>query len=247
MFRRILVTALALSAACSSLTTSAVPMLGLDMDPSTPGIQSSLSVPEGSTFSINLVAFDDGTPITPILVDAVGIELLSIPGTGSATFGGATAGSFAALMGPPGLGAIDVGDGMFTGIDASLAALPPTPTPGSLGNFSYFGSPALLSVTTAAVAEIADTFDELMSFSFTAGTAGSMSFSTLGFPPGTELLFSGAGGPLFPGLLPTGLLTITSIVPPPPPPPPPTGAPEPGTIALMALGLLGLIRKKIIR
>lgn len=253
MFRKKLVSVLAIVSTSLTLTANAGPMLGLDMDPSTPGIQSTLSVPDGSPFSINLVAFDDGTIPTPILVDTIAIELVALslvgPGPDPASFGGATAGAIAASMGPPGVGAIDIVDGMPTGFDPTLAALPGF-FPGSLGLFGYFGAPTLLSVSTLAAAMVADTFDVMMSFSFTADTVGDMMFDVSGFPPGTELLFAGApsGGPLFPTLLAPGSLTIMPLVPPPPPPPPPPpGIPEPGTIALMVLGLVGLMRKKLIR
>jgi hypothetical protein len=238
---------LAIVSTSVTLTANATPILGLDLDIGTAGIQSTLSVTEGDIFTFDLVAFDDGTPTTPILVDTVAINLLSLPGSGTATFGGATAGAFAALLGPPGLGAFDFGDTIPTDIDPSLAPLlvPPI-SPFSLGSFSYGspGLPALLSISTLPAAMSVDTFDVLMSFEFTAITAGEMFFDVLGFPPGSELLFSGAptpGGSLFPTLLGPSTLSIMASTP---PPPPPTGIPEPGTIALLAFGLAGLMGRK---
>ena len=212
---------------------NAAPVLGLDMDPGTPGIQSTLSVPEGSPLTVNLVAFDDGTPVTPILVDAVAVEM-TLAGTGGVGFGGATVGPFGLAM-----GAIDAVDFIPVGIDPTLAGLP-TPTPGSLGLFSYFGAPTLLSISTLATALVADSFDVVMSFSFSAVTAGTVSMFTPGSPPGSELLFAGAGGPLFPAMMPPATLTITSSAPPPPPP----GIPEPGTLFLSLIALAGVMKSR---
>lgn len=245
MLRKKIISVLAIVGTSLTFTANATPIIGLDMDIGTAGIQSTLSVTEGDTFSFDLVAFDDGIPTSPILIDAVAVDLFSFPVTGSATFGGATAGGFAASMGPPGLGPVDVGDGIPTGIDPTLSALPIPPLPSSLGTFSYFGTPALLSISSLATAMVADTFDVLMSFEFTAISAGDVFFDISGFPPGSELSFAGSptGGPLFPALLPSTTLSIMSVTPPPPP-----SVPEPGTILLLALGLSGLIaRKKYIK
>eukprot|EP01026_Neomeris_dumetosa_P002473 TRINITY_DN106648_c0_g1_i2.p1 TRINITY_DN106648_c0_g1~~TRINITY_DN106648_c0_g1_i2.p1 ORF type:complete len:159 (-),score=26.11 TRINITY_DN106648_c0_g1_i2:44-520(-) len=125
---------------------------------------------EGSPYTINLVAYDDGTPVTPILVDAIAVNLFT-SGTGTTAFSAAAAGAFG--IGMP--FAVDAGDGVPLLVDSTLASLPALP--GALGNFSYFGAPTLLSITTAAAAALADTFDVMMSFDFTATTAG-ISLST---------------------------------------------------------------------
>lgn len=235
MLRKTILYALTIVAACISTSAISAPILGFDMDPGTPGIQTTLTLPEGSPYSINLVAYDDGTPVTPILVDAVAVNLFGT-GSGTSAFGGASAGAFGLAM----VGALDTGDGVPLGIDGTLTSLPALP--GALGNFGYFGLPSLLSMTTAAAAATADTFDVLMSFDFTAITAGVIDYAVSGAPPGSELLFFGAGGSLFPSLF-GGTVDIMSTTP--PPPPPPSGIPEPGILSLLGLGLLAMTRRRI--
>ena len=52
-------------------TASATPIISVDTDPGTPGIQSTLTVGLGTTFTVRVVIRDDGTPTTPTVFDNV--------------------------------------------------------------------------------------------------------------------------------------------------------------------------------
>lgn len=214
----------ALAATASSV--SAAPILAIDLDSTTPGIQSSLMVTSGTALSIDVVAYDDGTPVTPILVDSVVMGVMtSAPGIAPVTAPTA-AGSFAGSLFPAAADAFTVGP-----VVPGTALFPFLPTPlldtGIVGYFGVIGAPgaALLPIGAAAAIDVLN-----LGLTAATGVAGSTAtFSIFGFPPGSELGFGGA--PLTPALL-SGTVTII--------PSGPTPMPEPATMALFGMGLLGL-------
>ncbi len=63
---------------------SAAPIVAIDLDRTTAGIQSSLTVSPGAMILVDVVAFDDGSPPTPVAVDSVILDVLnSAPGVAS--------------------------------------------------------------------------------------------------------------------------------------------------------------------
>lgn len=243
MFTRFKMLMMACLMACIS-AANATPVLMMDLDPSTPGIQTTFTATEGDSLSFNLVAFDDGVrepPLfppasppgfPPILVDTVAVDLL-LTGSGLASLVDATAGAFG--LGLP--GAIDLFDLAPLGLDPGLA------TGLSFGGIGAHGYSALpfdaipLSITDAITAASADVFDVLIEYSFTADSAGTVDFETLGSPDGAELLYAFAptGGPLMPTEFISTLTILSST--------PPTGLPEPASLILVMIGLAAIRRR----
>lgn len=219
--------------AATASGASAAPILAVDLDATTAMIDSVLMVPIGTPLMISIVAFDDGLG-APILVDTVSMGVsTSVPGV--ASIGAPTmAGAFAASIFLP----LDLGSGAAVGPGSPLTPLPaPAPTPGAdtgiVGYFSAIGSAGAaflpigsLALGGVSVLDLAPTV---------AASVGPTTFSIFGFPAGSELNFSPptGPGPLFPTLVP-GFLTVFD------PGPPPNGIPEPGTMLLFGVGLLGL-------
>lgn len=214
-------------------TIMAVPVVAIDLDSGTAGIQSSLSVLTGTVLSASLVAYDDGTAPSPVLIGAVGTDIIS-SSSGVASLGlVATAGGFADLLAnavdifspppPSPLVAVVSGTALTPFFLATPAAL------GSVGylDFSFVAAGALLPVGMAS-------FIDLINFSITAGSVGSSIISS----------DAGSLSGVFPGFLDfpfsaTAELTVTSA----------GGGggnniPEPSILLLMMLGWLGFSSRR---
>jgi hypothetical protein len=198
----------------------ALPIISVDLDPATPGIQSTLSVDVGTSFTIDLVVTGDGVPFDLAIFETVfnsaGAVLGLAGGTGSPTAGGLAALGFGAgdayapnLLAP--------GAPMATGpIFAPAAGF--SGQSGGIGMLLFGGSPFVGDFSVYSL-----TFDALVAGSSdiapSAG-AGLPAEGGLGFF-GTPVAFAAAGA----------TVTVDDIGP---------VIPEPSILALFALGLLGI-------
>ena len=60
----------------SASSASAAPVISMDMDPGTPGIQSALTVAPQTTFNVDVVISDDGGAPSPFLFQEITLEVL---------------------------------------------------------------------------------------------------------------------------------------------------------------------------
>lgn len=214
-------------------TASALPMISVDLDPGTAGIQSALTVDPGDTFTVDVVYTGDGAATFDafafdVVFNDMGAGVLGlVGGTGSPT-----AGSIAATA--P-IAALDAFGGVFVGIGIGDALTPsgvPFPiaapfTAGSdgLGMFSIalpFGG----GVPIGAGVDV-----DLFTLGLVALAPGMSSVApSLGvkpIPPPLGGLFI-AGAPVG-HTLASGSVTVTAPIP------------APTTIALLGIGLAGLV------
>lgn len=212
-------------------TAWAVPIISVDLDPGTVGIQSTLSVTAGSVFSVDVV-LSDSTPGTPSFFDTTILELFfNDMGPGVLTAGGTiTAGSLAAttLLSLDAFGAVPVTSG------GSLTLGPSGAPAGGFANGG--GAAGLIGIPFYSSA----TSQTIFSQSFTASLVGMSTLSAAGTPLGSPALaFFGQG---VSASLVGGIVTVNPNVPP---------IPEPSTILLFGTGLAGLatwrMRKKHVR
>ena len=199
-------------------TIMAVPVVAIDLDSGTAGIQSSLSVLSGTVLSGSLVGYDDGTGgaaiggvTTDITSSDAGVASLGLT---------ATAGSFAALFSIP----VDASD-FFTPIAASDILNPfVSATPAALGTVGYAD---LDFMTGGAFLPVGlGSFIDLINFSITAGSVGTSILSTT-----ADSLVDLFGAVVFADVV-TAELTVTSAGG-------GNNIPEPSILFLIALGLLG--------
>ncbi len=207
-------------------TIMAAPVVAIDLDSGTAGIQSSLSVLSGTVLSASLVAYDDGTGGSS-LIGTVGADVSSSD-TGVASLGlTATAGSFANFF----AAAVDAAtfNPVFSG--TILTPISPPATAATLGSVGYLD----FNVVGALLPSGAASFIDLINFSITAGLAG---ISTLGATDSS--LADTNGATVFEPPV-TALLTVTSA----------GGSsnniPEPSILWLMMMGWLGLSARRLFK
>jgi hypothetical protein len=210
-------------------TASAVPIVSIDMDPGTAGIQNSLNVLLGSSFDVSVVITGDGTSafetaVLEVAFSGAGPVLGLAAGTGSPV-----AGDLAALAPFPStflsaLAVIDASTGSPVALGSALdtLTLPSPTTSGLAGLIAFFGP--FSTIPAGQTAELFRlTFDALSvgssQLSASAGLLGGLALA------GTALTFDTQ----------SGTVSVTD------PGAGPTPAPEPSVLMLLSTGLLSLV------
>ena len=213
-----LTVALLLSNAPAAL---ALPLISVDLDPATPGIQSTLTVDAGTSFTLDIVLTGDGSGVDTAVFDTIFNDIGAVLGLSGGS-GAPTTGSAATL----GFGAFDHYGGVQVGPGAPLATGPDFTLPPGFAaqsgahGLNIFGAPAI----SGEFSLFSLTFDALIPGSSdiapSAGAGLLAGEGGLGFF-GTSVAFTSAGA--------TVTVNDTGVV-----------IPEPSILALFALGLLGL-------
>lgn len=215
--------AMALLLLVSIPSASAALLVSIDMDPTTPGIQSTLTVVEGTNFDVDVVLTSDGSPFDTAILQ---IDF-NDAGSTLGLVGGPTAGSIVATS-PL---VIDAFTGLPVLSGAPLSTLPAPPSVGFTETTGATGVVSLLGPFFLAPLSVTDLFGQ--------------SFNALAL--GTSSLIANTG--LLGGLAgfgqPAAFSTIAgtvNVIAAPVNPPTPTPAPEPTILMLFGAGLLGLAR-----
>ena len=202
-------------------TASAAPIISVDVDPLTAGIQSTLTVAPSTMFTVDILISDDGAPLSPTVFDTVILEVsfndsgaILAPGP-TGPVAGALAGnsaSTASVFGPAG--------SPVPGATV-LTAGPSAPQPGFASGSGAIGFLDPLTFTV-----VPGTPMTIFSIDLTAGLGpGSSTILAAGTPPGSpELALAGVG---IAASLVRGTVNVVAV-------------PEPGTLLLFATGLLGM-------
>lgn len=195
---------------------SATAIVAIDLSPA-PGIQSMLTVlPGAPSFTASVVAYDDGSAPTPVIVISSILDVTS-SATGVAALGPvATAGTLAG--------------GLTIALDAfSFGPTPPgvplmpglPPGPGTLGTVGYFDLAGIGAPLPIDMTPMPTMFIDLIAFTVMPGAvAGTTTLAISPFP------IAGPGGvPLVPGPLGASVTIV----------------PVPAALLLLSSGLLGLV------
>ena len=128
---------------CGSVA-SAAPVISVDMDPGTAGIQPTLlNVPQGATFTVDVVVSDDGMPTTPSVFNLFLVEL-SYNNTGATLSPGPTGPLAGSLANTVALAVDVIGGAMPVVTGGALtagASNPPAPFAAGSGALSIAGNP----------------------------------------------------------------------------------------------------------
>ena len=194
------VTLMALYHLVAGLTAaSAAPIISVDMDPGTSGIQTTLMVGIGDIFTVDVLIEDDGAWVTPTVFDTIILEAFFndagiVLGSGPT---GPIAGTLAATTGTldlyGGLTSIDLDDSITTG--TSYPEAPFASGSGALGLYN----PAAFTISPGSPISV-------FSIDFTALTPGSSTISATGTPPSSAAL-AFAGSPVSAATA-TGSITV---------------------------------------
>lgn len=213
---RFILVVIILASASSLLAT---PIIAVDLDPSSAGVQNDLVVNLGDEFLIDIVLQYDGAPFTSVFVDVLQLgsptlDLLSPPIAGNL-----------AGMSPFILGAFDALGGPTAPGSPLLAG--PNPTPDTL--LGGFGGAGLLSLGMPFA--VTDPFVTIYSLSLRAGGSGDAVLS-LG-PEGRDDLMTLGGVPIEVGLS-GATLTVGEA----------SSVPEPSTLWLLGASLVLAVARR---
>ena len=195
----------------------AAPIIEVDLDPVTPGTQFTRTVTVGSTFSVDVLLLDDGSPTSPVTFDTVIVEtsfnnagLVLGPGPTGPVAGGL------AGFGPAGdvfgaLAPVAPGSPLTAGPSAPLATF-----------LSGTGAIGMLIIPPIAVAPGPPA--GIYTIDFVALAPGTSTVFAAGSPPGSpELALAG-------GAIPTGFGPAAVTV-----------VPEPASLLIFGSALAGLM------
>jgi len=203
-------------------------VVSLDLDPVTPGIQSTASFVVGNVFTVDVVLADDGLPTTPTVFDTVVLEL-SFNDTGVVLGAGPTGYLGGTLAGAhPGV-TLDVFGAPFPQVSATGAPLTAAPSIPAPGFASSSGAAGLFDPLTFLVPAGLPPVS-ILSFDFVALTPGSSTIAVGGSPPGSPVLAL-TGQPVGAQLV-AGTVTIEPNV---------AVVPEPQSIVLASVGALCIV------
>lgn len=205
----------------------AAAIISVDTNPLMPGIQSSLTVDPGDTFTVDILISDDGTSPTPTVFDTVILETFF--NSAGAVLGLGTSGPIAGtLAGIP--GTLDLFGGFVpTAPGTPLGTGPSFPAPPFSSGSGTVGLLGSLAIAPGPATSI-------FSIDFTALVPGTSTILAAGSPPGSPALAFG-GLPIAVTLAP-GTITVTGGAT--------TTVPEPSTILgfWAALGLATTLLNK---
>ena len=206
----------ALGLLLGSTLAAAAPVIAVDMDPITPGIDSTLTVLPGDVFTVDVVIFDDGTGPTTTF-DTVILEVFfNDAGT---VLGLGPTGPLGGTLASNSLFTLDVFGGGFSATGASLGV-----GPSGAPFLSFADGSGAIGLADFLTFTVGTTPTTIFSLDFTALAVGTSGILAAGTPPGSpELALSGS--PIF-ATLQSGTVEVV---------------PEPGTVALLGSGLAGML------
>ncbi|WP_339908801.1 hypothetical protein [Symmachiella dynata] len=210
----------------SPAVTNAGAVLSVDMDPLTPGIQSSTTVLLGDIFTVDVVISDNGLPLSPTIFDTILFDLAyndagAVLGTGpNGYLGGALAG-----VNP---GTIDLFGLPFPQFAATGAPLTAQFAVPPIGFASGAGAVGLFSPFPFTILP-GETFS-VLSYDFVALAPGESTVLAVGTPPGSPVL-SLLGQPVDAQLV-SGSVTVEQPI---------TVVPEPRGLLLAGIGAFCLL------